>query len=73
MKWARKILSCSFTKKNEDKEATKPRVYVPSCGWGILETFDADGTGYINFEKGGGQIINGWDHFFEMVEIVETE
>lgn len=73
MKWMRNILKANFSKEPvESKEPANPNVYVPSCGWGTLTDFDAKGNGYIKFRDGSGQIVRNWDHFLDMVQIIET-
>jgi len=73
MKWIRQITSCIFNKEEPSFPThDKPRVYVPNCGWGVLSSFDATGSGMIHFEEGGGQIVRNWDHFFDLVEQIET-
>lgn len=73
MKWIRKILQCSFNKEEiQYRDQMSPKVYVGTCGWGILRDFDHKGAGYIQFDSGGGQIIRNWDHFFDIVESIET-
>ncbi len=74
MKFYRQIKQALFQKKKpEYKEPEKIKVYVENCGWGFLEDFNAKGKGYIRFESGGGQIVRNWDHFLNMVEVIETQ
>jgi hypothetical protein len=74
MRWMRKILSCEFTKEKEEEiEPKSTRVYSPACGWGTLNEFKEDGTGHIEFDCGGGQIIRDWNHFLNMITIIETQ
>lgn len=61
--------------KPEDPDLKKPiriRVYVPDCGWGVLEEFNESGNGYIKFDDGGGTIVRNWENFFNMVQIIDT-
>lgn len=72
MKWHRKITAAIFQEEEPESDSPKkPRVYLNDCGWGILQDFSADGSGYIKFDNGGGQIVRNWNHFLEMVEIIE--
>lgn len=72
MRWIRKILSSEFIQEKEQFLPQQLNVMVAS-DWGILEKINPDGTGFIKFKNGGGQLIRNWDHFFELISVCETE
>lgn len=72
MKWYRKITQCLFQKEEADWNPKPLRVFTV-CGWGTLTEFDHTGKGFISFDVGGGQLVRDWNHFFNLVQLTETE
>jgi len=67
-------MKAKYEKKDSyEKEPKQLRVYVDSCGWGTLTSFNEKGEGYIAFDDMGGQIVRNWDHFMNMVSVFESE
>jgi len=73
MKFFRKIIKSQYIKNDLTHEAKDTLLYVniSVCGWGIVTDLDVHGYGYVKFDKGGGQLIRGWNHFFDMVSSFE--
>lgn len=74
MKWIKRILAAEFIEEKQSvKKKQKLKVKCGSSSWGTLDQISPDGSGYIIFDGGGGQLIRNWDHFFELIEVCESE
>ncbi len=72
-KWKRGLKFFNYTKK--DPQFSQPkglRVFI-SSGWATLTEMNELGVGYLKIDNGGGQLVRNWEHFFNMVEVIETD
>ena len=74
MRWIRKIGKIIYRKKDIEEIIPKfVRVHTGGGHWGELTEFNANGYGYIKYDEGGGQLVKSWDHFFNIVQEIDTQ